>query len=1422
MALGIAGFVANPAQAATEEEELEVIVSRLREYYLEQGDEILLANNVFLAKTSEAMDYVAAQNADGSWDDVDYADRTSSANGSIWSAYKALYRMMAMSQAYRDPGNEGFEDPALVEGVERALLHWDEVDPGNQNWWETEIGESIAMGRVTVFLRDEISAEAREVIVAHNEGSLDPVGANGAWRTTNYIFRAMAEENYDDIHTGMATMVKTVAVDRSGKTNEAVQPDASFWAHGAQLYSEGYGMALFTNVALWADATRGTSFAFTRDHLDTIAFYIISGTRWMIRGDLGMLYLGYRRPKTVEGITSHASEFIEPLRMMVRSDALYATSYQALLDNITGDSDTAGVTGNKYFWRSEYSSHQRDDYGVFTKLNSSRTIGGEYRLRWRPEIGNEIDWNASGATAIHVTGREQFDLGPAFDWLHYPGVTAPYLKVTRQGQIRNGGSFTGGVSDGEYGANVFTLDRADTKASKSYFYFDDEIVALGTGIESSADAPVHTTVNQSVAKANASVNGTPLASGTSERTVDSPAWAYNDQVGYVFPEEGPLKVSNKTQTGHWIDEDPQSADAFTLYFDHGRQPEDAGYEYIVLPAKQPEQVEAYADDPAVEVLRNDAQVQAVRHADLERTSAVFYEAGELDLGDGRTLSLSQPGLVMLDESGDLARVSVSNPERPGISVRVALSGEDTFAEATVRLGLGPDLGKTVSAELASSEPGESSDLTASASDDGHLPALAGDRDLATEWRTSQEGAAWLRKELEPGSFVTGATISWGEDHAKHYLVQTSLDGTNWTDRQFVKDGAGGEETLEFAPAMATYVRVLMLDSATGQGQAIRELDVQASVNLALGRTATASGGTGGSATDGNMDTRWQGNLSDDAWLQVDLGSVQPIGAVRLWWEASYAKRYAIQVSDDGTNWREAARTGSEGSDGGLDVIAVDERARFVRMQSIERSTTRYGASMWEFEVFADDALVDAPTTSAGRENLALGRPIEADSAYDSSSEPRFANDGNNSTRWSSERESEPYTIERWLEVDLEDERTINQAVILWEAATSNDFRIEGSDDGDEWTELAHVQKSSDQLRSVVDFDSSEARYVRVIGLPVTKYGLSVFEFELYGGYNLTCEAPSGQVGPGSEVTAQVSIAPHDQGDELEVFSLDTGVVSLAEQPSIGENGRAELDLITGRAGSTSLLVTHANGDEYAWCPINVGASTSDLEALVERANALDSTQYTAESWAPLLPALEHAKDLLAAADATQEQIDAAASDLAAALDGLVELGDELSVPSAPREVAARVADGVVQVSWQEPSDDGGAPVTEYEVTVGDEVITVGADERSASVTGLAPGSYEVSVRAANSEGWSEPSAGVTVEITGPGESPSPDPTVSPSPDPSPSPTSSPSPDPTSDPSADPSPTQGPTPTSGPSEDPGPGDEPTERPEVGLPPTGVSS
>ena len=71
-------------------------------------------------------------------------------------------------------------------------------------------------------------------------------------------------------------------------------------------------------------------------------------------------------------------------------------------------------------------------------------------------------------------------------------------------------------------------------------------------------------------------------------------------------------------------------------------------------------------------------------------------------------------------------------------------------------------------------------------------------------------------------------------------------------------------------------------------------------------TATSSASQGNNsaakAIDGSLSTRWESAYEDGAWIQFDFGAKTKLGYMKLVWQNSYGKEYALQVSDDGQTW----------------------------------------------------------------------------------------------------------------------------------------------------------------------------------------------------------------------------------------------------------------------------------------------------------------------------------------------------------------------------------------------------------------------------------------------------------------------------------------------------------------------------------------
>lgn len=261
----------------------------------------------------------------------------------------------------------------------------------------------------------------------------------------------------------------------------------------------------------------------------------------------------------------------------------------------------------------------------------------------------------------------------------------------------------------------------------------------------------------------------------------------------------------------------------------------------------------------------------------------------------------------------------------------------------------------------------------------------------------------------------------------------------------------------------------------------------ASTNIALGKDATSSSRESASmdarnAVDGNMASRWASSYRDNNWIAIDLGEVYSLSGVRLHWEAAYARHYQIQVSDDGERWT-TVRTVTNGS-GGVDSLSLNATARHVRMNGIERGT-RFGYSLWEFEVQGSPATVSS-------ENVALGKPVTASSREGANRREQTVTDGDMDSRWASAR-----TDAQWIAIDLGELYSLSGVTLHWEAAYGRVYDIQVSADGNTWSTVHRETNGTGGVDQISL--KGVGRYVRMDGHQRgSQWGYSLWEFEVYG------------------------------------------------------------------------------------------------------------------------------------------------------------------------------------------------------------------------------------------------------------------------------------------------------------------------------------
>ncbi|GAA4588167.1 hypothetical protein GCM10023194_39080 [Planotetraspora phitsanulokensis] len=255
------------------------------------------------------------------------------------------------------------------------------------------------------------------------------------------------------------------------------------------------------------------------------------------------------------------------------------------------------------------------------------------------------------------------------------------------------------------------------------------------------------------------------------------------------------------------------------------------------------------------------------------------------------------------------------------------------------------------------------------------------------------------------------------------------------------------------------------------------------VNLALNKPATASSQSNtdqgpAKAFDGDPASRWAASQDPASWIQVDLGGIYSLSEVDLAWEASYAKRYRLQVSMDGQSWKDVFAKND--STGGTERIPVSALGRFVRMQGVERSG-QWGYSLYEMEVYG----AEAP-------NIALGKTATASSASNASQGAAAAFDGDRTTRWSASQ-----APDNWLQVDLGDTYTVNRVAIDWEDSYAKGYKLQTSPDGRTWTDR-FTETNGNGGTDLIDLNA-DARFVRMQGTQLSgQWGYSIYEMKVYG------------------------------------------------------------------------------------------------------------------------------------------------------------------------------------------------------------------------------------------------------------------------------------------------------------------------------------
>ncbi|GGW68245.1 lyase [Streptomyces caelestis] len=643
------------------------------------------------------------------------------AAGSLWPGHPfdppagitlSYGRLWTMAQAYVQQGTGSTADPDLLAGILRGLDHlsatvYHPATTRYGNWWEWQIGSPRLLTDITAALYEQLGGTrvtAACAAVDHfvpdsalGDYSGTSTGANRVDLCRSVALRGILGRDPAKISLARDALSPVFPYVTRG---DGLYADGSFVQHTWVAYSGTYGQVMLDGLGRLFALLAGSDWEVTDPNRQTVLDSVEHAYAPLIHDGLVM--------DSVNGRAISRGRLTADDREVMRSDHFHGQQLIAAIallaaaaspaerdrwharikgwierDTVTpvltarqfGVADLARLhaitasplpaapepTGHRLFAAMDRAVHRRPAFTVNIAMASDRIAhyecgNGENPRGWHTGAGMVSWW--AGASDQYTDWY-----WPTVDWYRLPGTTVSTKRLADReggewGTARPDARWVGGTTDGEYAALGQHLKGLGStlQARKSWFCVADAVICLGAGISCADGVPVETVVDNR----NLGESGT-------QTFVRGPGWAHlEDHGGWVLLDGEPTAL-REDRTGAWSDINTGSTPERrtrrwqTLWLDHGTDPEDATYGYLLMPGASRRAVARRAADRHwMSVLANDAGRQGVSVPSLGLTAANFWQAGTAG-----PLTASAGAGVLTVRRGRTATLCVSEPPRTG-------------------------------------------------------------------------------------------------------------------------------------------------------------------------------------------------------------------------------------------------------------------------------------------------------------------------------------------------------------------------------------------------------------------------------------------------------------------------------------------------------------------------------------------------------------------------------------------------------------------------------------------------------------------------------------------------------------------------------------------------------------------------------------
>ena len=710
--------------------------------YVVQNTYIDLANPLIKQKIDKL-----SEDAKVLWGSMDKsADRTylwenASSKSNSADVTTSFRNLKTLTSAYATKGSELQDNPELLKDIIKAL-DWmiENRFNGNHynNWWDWQIGAPQLLNDITAVLYEYLSAEQIVKYMnsiktyvprpTHYYGvggatwSVEATGANLVDLTKVAAVQGIISKEKARVIAGRDHF-PLIETKKSG-TGNGLYTDGSFVDHSNIPYTGTYGVVLLGSMVDMIYLLDNSSFTLNEEDLNNIYGMILDAFQPVIYRGLMMDMVNGRAISRgdVQDIGHGVGAMERIIQYMEFAPKEYKSKFESMVkywitsndsvnlierfsripvitmaNEIMNDSSIqprGELIGHYNFANMDRVVHRRSGYVFGISMYSDRI--GAYEGNMNGENTKGF-YTGSGMTYLYNNDLQQYsgDFWPTVDSYRLPGTTVDATKQLPTGAGTGKTSLQswvgGSTLEGLYGTNGMFLDQSiygmTLKGKKSWFMFDNEIIALGSDIQSSDGRPIETIVeNRKLLDSGNNalyVDHQKMSSnlGLTEEK-DSVKWAHlngnvkGSDIGYYFPDTTDVNFQREARTGSWKEINTTGSEQLItrnymkMSINHGVNPSNGSYSYVLLPNKSKEETAKYSENPDIKILANNEKVQAVKEQKLNIMGVNFWENEKITIDK---LTSYQKASVMFKEiPGDRIEIAVSDPTHKQDSIEIEL------------------------------------------------------------------------------------------------------------------------------------------------------------------------------------------------------------------------------------------------------------------------------------------------------------------------------------------------------------------------------------------------------------------------------------------------------------------------------------------------------------------------------------------------------------------------------------------------------------------------------------------------------------------------------------------------------------------------------------------------------------------------------